>query len=104
MGTLRSSNLVIVIEMLSTTFLTLGNASVWTDGSSAHGIFPLHSHQLRKYQQSPSLSKSPHEPTGIFWALEVQKSEGAGGLEIGVRGVRDFVMAWTPWKVPARTR
>ncbi len=26
------------------------------------------------------------------------------GFLVGIRGVRDFVMAWTPWKVPARTR
>lgn len=26
------------------------------------------------------------------------------GFVVGIRGVRDFVMAWTPWKVPARTR
>lgn len=26
------------------------------------------------------------------------------GFLVGIRGVRDFVMACTPWKVPARTR
>lgn len=26
------------------------------------------------------------------------------GWLVGIRGVRDLVMAWTPWKVPARTR
>ena len=26
------------------------------------------------------------------------------GLRTGIRGVRDLVIAWTPWKVPARTR
>ena len=29
---------------------------------------------------------------------------GRSEEEPGILGVRDFVMAWTPWKVPARTR
>ena len=31
-------------------------------------------------------------------------AEEEAGLVMGIRGVRDLVMAWTPWKVPARTR
>ncbi len=55
---------------------------------------------------------------GIVWVwvgaeVEVGVGEGEEAAEVkwgvegertGIRGVSDLVMAWTPWKVPARTR